>query len=213
MIVCGLFKLKRIYARFLLILFYLLTSVLLLDIQFYWGGRVGIPLLTGLTPWHCYACSKDRTEFPMPYSVGICCFWRGCWSMVWCGVWLFVLLVLWNCWPSLFKPSFNSYFSYYDLSYFMSLLTFDPRITKNSEQIFSSVNQDAFTGRANQSELRTNMYLSRLIMSNWKRKLIYCLFSIILPGRENVIKTLPWNNCFSLESIFTSCKSFGLNFI
>ena len=48
----------------------------------------------------------------------------------------------------------------------MSLLTFDPRITKNSEQIFSSVNQDAFTGRANQSELRTNMYLSRLIMSN-----------------------------------------------
>ena len=68
----------------------------------YQEGWVGIPL-TSLTLPHFCACSKPGPPVFQCHMAG------SSWcSMVWCERWLFSLLVLVDCWPSLFKFSFHN---------------------------------------------------------------------------------------------------------
>ena len=67
----------------------------------YQEGRTKIPL-TSKTPAHLSACPKSVPWFPSAYVADFLC------SMNWREWNLFILLMVVNCWPSLFKLSFHN---------------------------------------------------------------------------------------------------------
>ena len=70
----------------------------------YQEGRVRIPL-TSLTLPHLCACPKPEPWFLKSYVVVFFMFNELGWEVIVCFCWYW-----WNCWPSLFKLSFNNYY-------------------------------------------------------------------------------------------------------